>query len=69
VRALRRRGPIDAVYIVLGLLVVCLGWTATYILRDALRNVALLLTLVPFVIFSNRVARQAGGRHPPVEPL
>jgi hypothetical protein len=69
VLALRRRGPIDAVYLVLGLLVLCLGWNATYILRDALRNVALLLALVPFVIFSNREARQAGGRHPPVEPL
>jgi hypothetical protein len=69
VQALRRRGPIDAVYLVLGLLVLCLGWNATYILRDALRNVALLLALVPFVIFANREARQAGGRHPPVEPL
>jgi hypothetical protein len=67
VRAARLRSPVDAVYVLLALLVACLGWGATYILRDALRNVSLLLALVPFVLLSARV--QAGGRQPPVEPL
>jgi hypothetical protein len=80
VRALRLRGPIDVVYLLLGLLVACLAWGATYILRDALRNVSLLLALVPFVMASAPALEalrrapppndlQAGGRQPPVLPL
>jgi hypothetical protein len=52
VRALRLRTPVDVVYLLLGMLVACLAWGATYILRDALRNVSLLLALVPFVLAS-----------------
>jgi hypothetical protein len=77
VRALRLRGPVDVVYLLLALLVACLAWGATYILRDALRNVSLLLALVPFVIASAPALRrasplpdfQAGGPQPPVLPL
>jgi hypothetical protein len=29
---------------------VCLAWRATYILVDALRNVSLLVALIPFVL-------------------
>ena len=50
--ALRLRTPVDAVYLLLGILVACLALGATYILRDALRNVSLLLALVPFVLVS-----------------
>jgi hypothetical protein len=50
--ALRLRTPVDAVYLLLGILVACLALGATYILRDALRNVSLLLSLVPFVLVS-----------------
>jgi hypothetical protein len=52
VRALRFRTPIDAVYLLLGVLVACLGFNSTFILRDSFRIVAVLLTLVPFVIVS-----------------
>ncbi len=68
-RALRFRTQIDLVYLLLGLPLVFLGWNSTYILRDSLRIVAVALVLVPFVIFSNREARQTGGRQPPVGPL
>jgi hypothetical protein len=59
VRALRFRGPVDVVYVLLGALVTCLAWGGTYIIRDALRNVSLLLALVPFVIASVPVLRRA----------
>ena len=68
-RALRFRTQIDLVYLLLGLPLVFLGWNSTYILRDSLRIVAVALVLVPFVIFSNREARQTGGGQPPVGPL
>jgi hypothetical protein len=50
--ALRLRGPIDLIYLPLALLALCLAPNATVILRDALRNAALLVVLVPFVIAS-----------------
>ena len=50
--ALRLRGPADAVYLLLAALAACLTPNATVLLRDALRNVAVPLTLVPFVIAS-----------------
>lgn len=56
-RALRFRTPISAVYLLLGITVACLGWDSTYILRDSLRIVAVLLTLVPFVIASAPAVR------------
>ena len=48
--ALRLRGPADAVYLLLAVVVACLVPAATVLQRDALRNVAVLLVLVPFVI-------------------
>jgi hypothetical protein len=80
-RALRLRSPVDVVYLLLGALIVCLGWASTYILRDALRNVSLLVTLVPFVLASapamaavikrspSNGGDQDGARQPPVLPL
>ena len=47
--ALRRRGPIDLVYLALAAVALCLAPIATVLLRDALRNTAILLALVPFV--------------------
>jgi hypothetical protein len=79
--ALRLRTPVDVVYLLLGALVACLAWGGTYILRDALRNVSLLLTLVPFVLVAAPVVAaarerapdaseaQVGSRQPPVFPL
>ena len=48
--ALRLRGAIDLIYLPLALVVLCLAPNATVLLRDALRNTALLLVLVPFVL-------------------
>jgi hypothetical protein len=48
--ALRRRGPIDLVYLSLAAVALCLAPIATVLLRDALRNTAILLALVPFVV-------------------
>jgi hypothetical protein len=50
--ALRLRGPGDAVYLLLAIVAACLVPNATELQRDALRNVAVLLTLVPFVVAS-----------------
>jgi hypothetical protein len=50
--ALRLRAPTDVSYIVIGVIAACLAPNATTLLRDALRNVSVLLTLVPFVIAS-----------------
>jgi hypothetical protein len=49
-KGLRLRSPGDGIYLLLGLVVVCLAPNATVLLRDALRNTAVLLALVPFVI-------------------
>jgi hypothetical protein len=48
--ALRLRGPTDAAYVAVGVVAACLVPAATTLLRDGLRNVAVLLTLVPFAI-------------------
>lgn len=50
--ALRLRGPADVVYVLIAVIVACLVPPATVFLRDALRNSAVLLTLVPFVMAS-----------------
>jgi hypothetical protein len=47
--ALRLRNPIDLVYLALAAVALCLAPIATVLLRDALRNTAILLALVPFV--------------------
>jgi hypothetical protein len=48
--ALRRRGPIELVYLSLAAVTLCLAPIATVLLRDALRNTSILLALVPFVV-------------------
>jgi hypothetical protein len=48
--ALRSHRPIDVVYLVLAVITACLAVNATESLRDALRNTALLVALVPFVL-------------------
>jgi hypothetical protein len=50
--ALRLRGPVELIFVPLGVLALCLAPNATVILRDALRNTALLVVLAPFVIAS-----------------
>jgi hypothetical protein len=52
VLALRLRGPVDVAYLLLVIVAACLVPKATVLQRDALRNVAVVLTLVPFVIAS-----------------
>jgi hypothetical protein len=47
--ARRWRSPVAALYLVLAAVAVCLAPNATVILRDALRNTALLVALVPYV--------------------
>lgn len=66
VRAIHLRGPIDLVYLVLAGLAVFLASNATELPRDALRNTAVLVVLVPFVIVSLPLpptswARRGGG--------
>jgi hypothetical protein len=48
--AARAHRRIDAVYLVLAAIAACLAANATESLRDALRNTALLVALVPFVL-------------------
>ena len=48
--ALRSRRRIDVVYLVFTAIAACLAANATESLRDALRNTALLVALVPFVL-------------------
>jgi hypothetical protein len=73
--ALRLRGPGDVVYLLLAVVAACLAPKATELQRDALRNVAVLLTLVPFVIASRPLlptwmARRGAGSStvPPPSP-
>jgi hypothetical protein len=53
-RALKSRSRIDGVFLALILVALCLAPPATVILRDALRNTALLVALVPFVMATRR---------------
>ena len=53
-RALKFRSRIDGVFLALILVALCLAPNATVILRDALRNTALLVALVPFVLVTPR---------------
>jgi hypothetical protein len=48
-RALRRRGVVDWVYLALAAVAACLAPIATVLPRDALRNTAVLVVLVPLV--------------------
>ena len=48
--AVRTHRRIDAVYLVFAVIAACLAANATESLRDALRNTALLVALVPFVL-------------------
>jgi hypothetical protein len=48
--ALQLRTPVHAIYVPLMLLALCLAPRATVLLRDVLRNLSVLLLLVPFVV-------------------
>ncbi len=48
--ALRLRGPVEVAYVLLVVVFACLAPRATVLLRDALRNAAILVALAPFVI-------------------
>jgi hypothetical protein len=50
VRAIRRRGPVDLSYVALAAIAACLAPNATLAFTTALRNTALLIVLIPFVI-------------------
>jgi hypothetical protein len=50
--SVRLRNPLQATYLLLAIVAACLAPNATVFLRDALRNTAVLVTLVPFVIAS-----------------
>jgi hypothetical protein len=63
--ALRLRTTTDIAYVVIGIVALCLVPAATTLLRDALRNVAVLLTLVPFVVASVAVRASPVGPAPP----
>jgi hypothetical protein len=60
--ALRLRRPTDAAYVLLAVVAACLAPKATVLQRDALRNVAVVLTLVPFVIASRPLLPTWRGR-------
>jgi hypothetical protein len=62
--ALRLRGPVDLIYVLLAVVVVCLGPNAVTLLRDALRNTSVLLTLAPFVIAGAAIHRDSVGARP-----
>jgi hypothetical protein len=55
VRAIRRRGPVDLVYLALAAIAVCLAPNATLEFTTALRNTAFLIVLIPFVIAAPRL--------------
>ena len=50
VQALRSRRRVDLIFLAILVVTACLAPNATVILRDALRNTALLVVLVPFVL-------------------
>lgn len=61
-RALRLHGPIELVYLVIAVLAACFAPIATTLPRDALRNTAVLVVLVPFVIVSPSLVPLRYGR-------
>jgi hypothetical protein len=50
VRAVRLRGPTDAIFIALAILAFCTNWLVLLFPKDFLRTAALPLALVPFVV-------------------
>jgi hypothetical protein len=67
VRAIRRRGPIDLVYLALAAIAACLAPNATLAFTTALRNTAFLIVLIPFVIAAPRLpgtVRRSWPSHP-----
>ena len=61
VLALRLRGPTDVAFVAIGVVAACLAPIATTLLRDALRNTSVLLTLVPFAIASLPLLPRSSG--------
>jgi hypothetical protein len=65
VRALRLRGPLDAIFVGLAALVFCTNWLVLLYPKDLIRLVALPLALLPFVLAGTARPRQGE----PFEPL
>ena len=61
VRAVRLRGPLDAVFIPLAVLVFCANWWVLLFPKDLIRTIALPVVLLPFVI----AVGSSGGARPP----
>jgi len=61
VQAARSRRPVDVIFLVLLVVTACLAPNATVILRDALRNTALLVVLVPFVLAQDARPRRTSA--------
>ena len=62
VQALRSRRPVDFVFLAILAVTACLAPNATVIPRDALRNTALLVVLVPFVLSRDGSGAVFGAR-------
>jgi hypothetical protein len=58
-RALTRRGPVDLTYLLLAAVAACLAANATSAFSTGLRNTALLLMLLPFVLVGRQRVRSA----------
>jgi hypothetical protein len=61
VQALRSRRPVDLIFLAVLIVTACLAPNATVILRDALRNTALLVVLVPFVLAQDESPRRTSA--------
>jgi hypothetical protein len=67
VRALRRPGPVEFLYLALAAVVVCLAPNATRAFTTALRNTALLVVVLPFVIAAPQLLPRTISRPRPAE--
>ena len=61
VQAIRSRRPVDLIFLAVLVVTACLAPNATVILRDALRNTALLVVLVPFVLAQDARPRRTSA--------
>ena len=61
VQALRSRRPVDLIFLAVLVVTACLAPNATVILRDALRNTALLVVLVPLVLAQDARPRRTSA--------
>jgi hypothetical protein len=64
-RALRNPGPVELVYVALAAVGICLAPNATLAFTTALRNTAMLVVLIPFVISAPQLMPRGLGRATP----